>query len=51
MCKQGRSWGRGGGRERENLKQTQSTEPDAGLDPTPLRLRPELKSRVGCLTD
>ena len=41
-----------GQRERESQAGfTLSAEPDAGLDPTTLRSRPELKSRVGYSTD
>ena len=40
-------------RERENLQAdfTLSREPDVRLELRTLRSRPELKSRVGCLTD
>ena len=48
---QERKRGVGGGRERQSeASTTPSTDPDKGLDPTTLRSRPDLKSRVRCLT-
>jgi len=45
--------GAGGGadEERERESQADAIQPNAGLDPTTMRSRPEPKPRVGHLTD